>query len=277
MGRRAIVAFIFCGILNIPGYCQIDSRPIVGVANFTFDKESNYISAITEKVVEMLTKSKRFQVVDRTSHDKVIEELEFQKSEYFLDSKHTAEQGALIGADYMVTGEIRQIAVSRIKNTDGTIGGYKASLSFTIKIVEVASTLSSEAQSFESKGGMKALSPERAVDEAIRTMEEKLEDYFTNNFPVNVELVKILATKKSAATRVLIAGGKSHGLNEGDKLEVQKIELIGDKPYPNTIGFVKVEKVVSNDFAECSVLKSGSEILQAFEGAEKVMCKLVRK
>ena len=76
---------------------------------------------------------------------------------------------------------------------------------------------------------------------------------------------------------VLIAGGKSHGLNEGDKLEVQKIELIGDKPYPSTIGLVKVEKVVNNDFSQCSVLKSGSEIAIAFNGEGKIMCKLIRK
>ena len=55
-------------------------------------------------VVEMLTNTKRFQVVDRTSYDKIYEELEFQKSEAFIDSKDLAEQGVAVAAEYMLTG-----------------------------------------------------------------------------------------------------------------------------------------------------------------------------
>ena len=173
------VFFIASLLLATTGRAQMDTRPVVGVTKFSSDAETKYAGGITEKVVEMLTQSKRFQVVDRTSDDKVKGELENQKSEKFIDSKHTSQQGILVGADYIVTGHIRQINITRIMNANNTIGGYKASLSFTLKIVETSTGLSSEAQSFESKGGAKALSPERAVDEAIRTLSDKLETYFS--------------------------------------------------------------------------------------------------
>ena len=268
--------FLFL-LLSATGLAQTDTRPVVGVTKFSSYVETKYAGGITEKVVEMLTQSKRFQVVDRTSDDKIKGELENQKSENFIDSKHTSRQGVMVGADYIITGHIRQINITRIMNANNTIGGYKASLSFTLKIVETSTGLSSEAQSFESKGGDKALSPERAVDEAIRTLTDKLEDYFTNNFPLNVKIVKVLTTKGDAATTVLIAGGKAVGLKEGDKFIVQKIEMLGGKPYPTEIATIKVTKVVSDDFSECSLPKGGStDILTLFNNSQQLNCKLVQ-
>ena len=277
MIKHFCLLLLFVQGFTLINFAQTDTRPVVGVTKFSSDIETKYSGPITEKVVEMLTKSKRFQVVDRTSIDKVQSELEYQKTENFIDSKHTAQQGVMIGADYIVTGHIRQINVSKIMNVDGTVGGFKASLSFTLKIVESSTGLSTEAQSFESKGAGKALSPERAVDEAIRTLESKLEDYFANNFPVNVRIAKILTTKKDAATTILIAGGKSHGLKEGDKLIIQKIEILEGKPYPTDIGEIKITKVAGDNFSECTILKGGIEILARFNAAEKLNCLLIKK
>ncbi len=72
-----------------------DNRPVVGVAEFTCQEDSPYTGLVTEKVVEMLTNTRRFRVVDRTSIDKIHSELELQKSEAFLDSKNRVEQTSL--------------------------------------------------------------------------------------------------------------------------------------------------------------------------------------
>lgn len=258
-------------------YSQIDSRLVVGVTTFRSDIDTRYAGPITEKVVEMLTKSKRFKVVDRTSIDKVQSELEFQKTENFIDSEHRSQQGVMIGADYILTGHIRQINIARVLNVDGSVGGYRTSLSFTLKIVETATSISASAQSFESKGAMKALSPERAVDEAIRTLDEKLKAYFDKNFPVHVKIAKIITTKKDEATVILLAGGSSHGLKKGDKFVVQKIEMLEGKPYPSKIGLLKAVKIAGDSFAECMVLKGGAEILARYNATENIVCKLIQK
>ena len=81
-----------------------DDRTVVGVAQFTCAEKSPYTALVTEKVVEMLTNSKRFRVVDRTSRDKIEAELELQKNEAFIDSKNLVEQGASVAAEKMITG-----------------------------------------------------------------------------------------------------------------------------------------------------------------------------
>lgn len=254
-----------------------DSRQIVGVAKFESDTETKFAGQITERVVDVLINSKRFQVVDRTTVGSIKSELEFQKSENFIDSKSTTQQGVMVAADFMVTGKIGAINVARVMNVDGSVGGYKASLNFTLKIVETASSLSNEAHSFESRGAEKSLSPEKAVAAALNTIQPQLVEYFAANFPVNVKIVKILAFKKESAVTVLVAGGTSMGLHEGDKLTVQKVELLEGKPYPTDIGEIKVTKVAGENFSECDVSKGGPQVQALFTAGEKLNCKLIRK
>ena len=273
----ALLALVGAGPPAAPVRAAADGRPVVGVAKFGSDTETQFAGQITERVVDVLINSKRFQVVDRTTVDKIQQELEFQKSENFIDSKSTTQQGVMQAADFMVTGKIGAINVARVMNVDGSVGGYKASLNFTLKIVETASTLSNEAHSFESRGADKMLSPEKAVAAALNTIEPQLVAYFATNFPVNVRIVKVLTVKKDAAATLLVAGGTAMGLHEGDKLTVQKIEQLEGMPYPTDIGEIKVTKVAGDNFSECEVSKGGAPIQALFAAGEKLNCKLVKK
>lgn len=272
--NRFIILIVICFVNSLYGYSQADLRPVIGVTKFTIETETKYASSVTSKIIEMLTQSKRFQVVDRTSYDKVKDELEFQKTEAFIDSKDRAKQGVALAAQYLLTGHIVKMNVYSFKNTDGTTNGFKASTSFQLKVVDVESGKSTEAQSFQTKVSDLMLSPESAVNEALKSLEESLSTYFTQNFPVVTKIVKILATKKDAASSILIAGGKTYGLKEGDKLKVNRIEMLEGKPYPTEIGEIKVTKVAGDDFSECSVLKGGTDILAKFNAADNLTCKL---
>ena len=53
------------------------------MSQFTSEVNSKYSGAVAEKVVQIVTNSRRFTVVDRTSYAKVKDELELQKSEAF--------------------------------------------------------------------------------------------------------------------------------------------------------------------------------------------------
>ena len=81
MMNKFIIILLILTVCGRLGYAQSDEREVVGVAKFTCETDDRYAGLVTEKVVEVLTNSKRFQVVDRTSYDKVHEELEFQKSD----------------------------------------------------------------------------------------------------------------------------------------------------------------------------------------------------
>lgn len=274
---RKLFLLLFCLVSGLNGYSQAVTKPVLGVAEFTSEVDSKYSAAVAEKVVEIITNTRRFTVVDRTSYDKVKQELEFQKTEAFLDSKNTVKQDVALAAQNMVVGNILKMSVYAMKNTDGSVNGYKSSVAFTLKVNDVETGKTTEAESFQTEVSPLMLSPESAVNEALKSIEPKLSAYFIKTFPVTTKVSKVLTSKKDAAATVLIAGGKEFGFKEGDKLIVEKYELIDGKPYPSQIGEIKILKIAGADFSECSVLDGGKEILARFNSAEKLTCKLIVK
>lgn len=262
---------------SLIGYSQAVEKPVIGVSQFTSEVNSKYSGAVAEKVVQIVTNSRRFTVVDRTSYAKVKDELELQKSEAFLDSKNTVKQDATLAAENLIIGNILKMSVYAMKNTDGSVNGYKSSVAFTLKVNEVESGRTTEAESFQTEVSPLMLSPESAVNEALKSIEPKLSAYFIKTFPLMTKISKILTTKKESAATVLIGGGKEFGFKEGDKLIVEKNELIDGKPYPSQIGELKVVKIAGSDFSECTVSDGGKEILARFNAAEKLTCKLIVK
>ena len=274
--KRYIILLI-CIVNSLLIQSQVDLKPVVGIAEFTKEVDSKYAVAVAEKVVQVVTNTKRFTVVDRTSYDKIKEELEFQKTEAFIDSKNTVKQDAALAAQFIIVGHIVKMSVYAIKNTDGSVNGFKASVAFTIKVNDVETGKTTEAKSFQTDVSPLMLSPESAVNEALKSVEPKLTLYFIKTFPLITKISKILSTKKESAVTVLIAGGKSFGFKEGDKLIVEKNELIDDKNYPSQIGVIKIIKIAGDYFSECKVSDGGKEILSRFNEAEKLTCKLIVK
>lgn len=272
---KRTISLVICLLSSLIGYSQADSKPILGVAEFTSEVNSKYSSAVAEKVIEVVTNSKRFTVVDRTSYDKVKKELEFQKTEAFLDSKSTVKQDVALAAQNMIVGHIVKMSIYAMKNSDGSINGYKASVAFNLKVNEVESGKTTEAQSFQTAVSPLMLSPESAINESLHSVEQNLADYFVKTFPLTSKIIKIIAIKKEAANIVLIANGKAYGFKEGDKLSVEKIEMLEGKPYPTQIGEIKITKLAGEDFSECSVSNGGSSILSSFNAAEKLRCTLI--
>ena len=187
-------------------------------------------------------------------------EQELQKTEEFFDGNRV-QQGAMKGADYQVIGNIRMLNIVRM-TSGGDFNGYRATLSFNLKIVNTETSESTEAQSFESKGASAQLTPERAVDEAIRTLEESMAAYFQEEFPVVLTISRVLKDDDGEAELVLISGGKSHGLKEGDEFLVKSVEMIDGSPYYQEIGRIELSKISGDNFSECEVDKGGKTIME---------------
>lgn len=247
-----------------------DLRPVVGVASFTCQESSPYTGLVTEKVVEMLTQTKRFRVVDRTSMDKIKAELELQKSEAFLDSKNLVEQDIAVAAEKMITGHIVKIPVYAIRNSDGSRRGFKASIGFEMKMVDVATGLSSEATSFQGRTSKECLSPEAAVTMAMDDVQQEIAEWFRINFPVTCSISRILDKKT-----VLVNAGSSHGVSSGNLFIVNVIEDIDGVPYHRQLGEIKINKVSGPNFSECSVQsKLMSKISDCLDNAIPLQCTL---
>ena len=258
---------------SLVGYAQADTRPVVGVAYFSCDMESPYIGLVTEKVVEMLTNTHRFQVVDRTSRDKIDEELELQKSEAFLDSKNLADQYSAVAAEKLITGHINKIPVYRIHNGSGGVRGYKASVDFQMKVVDVETGISNEATSFQGKASKECLSPESAVTMAMQSLQPQIYEYFRINFPASAPVSRMLNE-----TSILVSAGMEQGIQLGDKFIVESIEMIDGKPYPTSIGEAKVKNLAGDSFSECEVAKkAGKAISEKLSSGATIRCSLIIK
>ena len=271
--------FILTVCLAVSVLCiraQQDARPVVGVAEFTCDAESPYSRLVTEKVVEMLTNTKRFRVVDRTSIDKIHAELELQKSEAFLDSKNRVEQDVAIAAEKMITGHITKIPVYAMRNGNGSLRGYKASVAFEMKVVDVATGLSTEATSFQGKVSDEFLSPESAVTAAMQSLQEEIAEYFRVNFPVTAKIVRILSENGGRARMVLLSAGTEQGIKKGDVFKIENVEMIDGSPYFTELGKATVKRVAGGNFSECEVSKdAGLSVAEKFKAAEMLQFKLV--
>lgn len=258
-------------------YSQADERIVVGVAKFTSEVDSPFADAVAEKVVQIVTNTHRFIVVDRTSYDKIKEELEFQKSEAFLDSKNTVKQDVAVAAQQMIVGHLVKMNIYTMKNTSGGVSGYKASAAFTLKVNDVETGRVTEAESFQTTESPLAASKEQAVNQALASLDDILYAYIAKTFPVKVKLVKMIESKKDAATKVLVGGGKAYGLKEGNFLKVESVEMLDGMPYPTEIGEIKVTALAGDNFAECKVLKGGKEIAVQFAAGTNIQCVLVVK
>ena len=254
-----------------------DDREVVGVAAFKIDAESPYASLVTEKVVEVLKNSNRFVVVDRTNRDKVQEELEYQKREEFI-GKDVAEQGSSLAAKKLVQGTITKIPVYRIKNSDGSVRGYKASVSFQLKVDDVASQQTTEAMSFEGKASKECVSAQAAVQMAMNSLEPALAEYVRTTFPLYGKIMKIVDADQGKAATILIKCGKKHGVKVGDRFSVSAIEILEGEEIPTEIGGITVTKLVGEVFSECKVdKKTQQQLFGMFNANTKLRCTLIIK
>lgn len=252
MSLRIFLVTLFFLTLKISAQ-QKDDRTVVGVSAFTCDENSRFVGLVTEKVVEMLTNTKRFRIVDRTSMERVKAELELQKSEAFIDSKNLVEQGANLAAEKLVTGHITKIPVYAIKNSVGTVNGYKASVAFQMKVVDVSSGLSSDATSFEGKASDLMLSPESAVQQAMKSVQNEINQYFKVNFPLVGKIVKVLPLEEKNTLKVLLNVGKNSGINAGDKFSIATIEMIENQKYPQKIGVLEILSLAGENLSEAII------------------------
>ncbi len=265
---------------SLNGYAQQnfeENRTIIGVPAFTALDKSKYTSIVTEKVAEVITNTKRFVVVDRTSLDKVRGEMDLQMGEEFIGSKNIAKQGVAVGAEKIIAGEINKLPILAIKNSAGGVIGYKCNVSFQMKIIDVETGISTEAVSFYGKTSEMMLSPESAVTSVMQSMQGQIEEYMRQNFPIKGSVLRVLSINKGKAQSVLLSVGRQQGINVGDSFMIAEIEMVGDKPYPIEIGRVKVTKLAGDTFCECSVGKVGGDrihnVINGMGG--KLYCELI--
>ena len=118
--RNIILILSLVSVLS--AYSQVDNKPVVGVNKFTSENNNaTFANSVYEKVVQVITNTHRFILIDIDGTNKTIEEL---KSEKYLDSKNAQKNVDLLTMQSMIIGHLGKMNIFTMKNPDGSINGY---------------------------------------------------------------------------------------------------------------------------------------------------------
>ena len=255
-----------------------DARLLVGVTQFTTSGNpaaERFSGFITERVLDILNQSNRFQVINMTSKSAVADVAERAETNYkaekWIDTK------AQLNPDYFVAADITTLKF--IQLTSESPQTYKASISFTLKLTDsrTGKLLGGGSQTFQTADSKKSLTPEGAVLQAMLTVQDDIASYFKNNFIFKTAVAKVLEIKGEAAKRVIVLAGSTIHLNDNDIFEVytNDYSLSKTKPLTIPIGKIKFDSDIDENYSICTVIEGGDKINQLMNQKEKVFCRLV--
>ncbi len=251
---------------------------IVPVTNSTTHGGRTHAANLTEFVISTIVKSRRFKVVDRTNFDAIFSEENLQKGENFIDGEVVA-QGKKLGAEYIIAGNLANFSTEKLytTNSDGgkEFAGYKANISFTLKIINVITGEIIAIEPFNAKSGRslfyskKYNNENEAINAAINNTDKIINSFIDDYFPVYLKIFEISKQKGSKAKEIVITGGSNMGLQEKQDLKIIEISLvdIGGKTVKRKkeIGWVKIISVDDEYFSTCKVTNGDELIKKKFD------------
>ena len=273
--KHFFLSLLTCGVA-LTASAQTD-KIAVGMMPFTdaSEKVGNNLTAINDAVTNALVKSNRFIIVDRSKMQALNQERNLQKTEDFIDGK-ALEQGKSLGAEYLVSGNVNSYS------NDGT----QAKFTFTLSVMEVATSKMLNSEQIESKGGSigggmlmglaasaasggepvsNAGNPEAVFKKALNDVAKDIDRFIAKNFPLMLSIAETQTKDKNGAPlTLLISGGSATGVKKGDKfrvVEMAELEVDGKKmTRKKEVGQIQVVKVEDENFSSCKVLAGGTDI-----------------
>lgn len=287
-----------------------DGNYVVGILPVTSvtGEGQVYTSNVQAIVTKVFVEKSRFTVVDRTKLDQIAKERNLQKQEDFLNGE-VIEQGKSLGAQYLISANINQIAKrggyiekSKIEYDSYSKQYYtkkyqvyltQIDLIINVQIIDVTTGVVKSNKSITSNAEAETTSQETVINSAVRGLEVYIKAYANNAFPVFMKIIKVETTdKKGLPKTVLIKGGSDvdlsyqktsgfYGIGKKDvssELEVYEnaTEIVDGKEYKRkiTVGKVKISEV-QGEFSICEVKKGAEEIQQKLNEGKTLFLKII--
>ena len=156
--------------------------------------------------------------------------------------------------------------------------GYKASIAFTVRIIDNETDETVAQQEFTSKKSEIMISRSAALPAALKTTDEAQKSFFKSFFNLRTTILKFDKSNKKAVSELTITAGSSSGLKKGSELIVKQIEEVEGFEVETEVGVLKVTEAGART-SKCKVSKGGKEILQLFDknNRESLICELKTK
>lgn len=289
---KKLLSILFIALSTLC-YSQNDKKIIIAVYDFGYDPSSAIVMSeltpsVKQYVISAFQNSGRFQVLDRTSSDKISQEIKLQRSREYISNSMVTE-GRKLGAKYVLTGEIDQLTVS--KKNHGDVDTYSANVSFLIKIIDIEKNSILASEQIRSKtGGLVGMvrgrtsSPIDAVNGALQNQVNKIQKFIDKNFGKTIvqgQIVEIMDSNNGSASKVLISVESSSVLKNKSKfiVYIPTETKVGNKTKvrERQLGEIQVELVEDQEFSICKVKKGGKEIMNEIEKGNTVYVKLKEK
>lgn len=258
-------------------------KEIIAILDFTHrsgPSMEQYARSVQNAVETGFVKSSRFVVVERSRIDALVAEMQTQE---VMSDDVVANIGKTLGASYVVLGNLESASAERqyTKNENGQreAQGYKATVSFQVKIVEVESAqIKATEQIITNSSSLAALTDQgkdAAIAEAINRIDYAVEDFIIKTFPIEMFIIQITEEKRGKAEMVEVLGGSELGLHERDRLAVVIIserEIRGRViRTANEIGELRVESITGPETCLCKVMKGDEEIFDAMKNGTELI------
>lgn len=228
------------------------SLDTLGVSDFNSNiaGTEKYVSLLTEKTADVISKTGRLYLVDLTSNQSVNKVIERAQENY---KGNWISDRAKINPKKIVIGEITVLKFIKIINPSSP--GYKCNLQLVLKIVETESTKIIDSYEFSGQSSGVSITQESAVQETLSNISQSINSWILSKFPLKLKLIKVLKESSKAIEEVVISGGSSQRLNSGDMFEIVFLDNSFNPPIPEIIGEGEVQNVLNENYSSLRIIK----------------------
>lgn len=263
-------------------------KSVVAIVPFTHtvnDGVSQFAARNAMEIAsDVIAKSNRATVADRTKLQHLAKEREIEKGEDFLSSGNLVEEGKLLGAQYVLAGNVDSADVTANRDSSGQTASYAATVVLSLKVIDIETGAVAGSDKYEVSSGAGggvfgamlsfAKSPQDAIRKALGDLPKFMAPFVMRTFTLSFSLAEISESQGDAATKVLLAGGSGAGLKRGDVLKVVEIATLEVEGKPlvrkKDVGDLVVENVEDENFSTCTVSRGGAGITEKMAAKAKL-------
>ncbi|MBK9045940.1 MAG: hypothetical protein IPL74_04290 [Bacteroidetes bacterium] len=262
--KLTLVTLIATLVLTTPILAQTKSNENLTIGIYPFENATNEPSTIEEAnyltgvVQEFMTKNPHFKVLPRNTMESLKSEWGLNRDEQFIRGK-IAEQGIAAGAQKLMTGRLNVFQnTEEVRNVaNSTKSTYKAKISLTLTVLDVASGTGDASKTFEASAGSGVfnfnLNREMVLNQAHKKLKRLISNWVVTILPFEFKILKVLEFKGELPKLVLIKGGTDMALENGESLLVSEIEILEDNIlHEKIVGELEVVSV-EGQVSKCKV------------------------
>lgn len=254
-----------------------DGRQVVGITRLTStgnEAAERFLPLVTERLIDVVEGTNRFRLVDMTSDDARRIAIEAAKDNYKADNSFNVSDNASLVAEYTMTADVGSLRFIKQKEKGNDV--YKADLVMTLKLIDTTTGVNTYSETFTSSRSESAISPERAVSNAFDTIQELIRSSVVINFPIVTSVAKVREESGGSAINLIVLGGTSMNLQNGQKFEVFILDTSLNPPLEEKIGSVTITQNLDPIYSNAKVEQGGDKILNAVNSGQKVKLRSVR-